>query len=1844
MNKGKARKIITILLLLVMSFNSVAAALAESNQTSPISSFKEELRTESMNKIEADFIDSVSDGEYAEAIVYLKSQVDSMSVAMEAENKLSSALTPYKTKLEVRKEVIGALKDTAEDTQQKLMKYLDQEEEKGTLVEYKPYYIINAIYVKATKEVIETISYMTEVEKIYENKVVKIDEPEVNAGEIQANADGLEWNIERIRANEVWGLGIDGTGVVVGIIDTGATWNHPALKTKWRGYNKNDPANPTSSGNWYDPINGSTLPVDEASIPHGSHVLGTILGQEPDGSNKIGAAPGATWIAAKAFTASGGSDSHILSAAEWMLAPGGDPAAAPDIINNSWGGAPGLDEWFKPMVAAWRAAGIIPVFSAGNERDSAAPSASVSAPANYAESFAVGATDINNKRGDFSRRGPGPYGNLKPDVSAPGVNIRSSVPGGYEGGWSGTSMSAPAVSGAMALILSANNSLSVEEVEALLKDTAIPMDDVDDPGFPNNGYGYGLIDTFEAVSRIAGGTGTIEGKVLIEGEDLKNPVILHNQEVFETYSGSGIVIQAEISDDVSIINTELLVKANGKSYWVTLPLTRTSGDYKSGIYSGTITDDIIGQAGIIYKIKAQDYDGNVVTSEEYKVAIKFGALPDEYATDFESYPTGWKLEGDWQWGIPASGIGPTPLSGTNLIATNLSGNYANSGDYALVSVPIDLRNTDLTLAQFRVSHWFDFESNRDKGTIYVTNDYGTTWTQVGSAYTGTQKEWKEIVINLNPYIGSTNPVYVAFRVTSDSSVQKVGWYLDDAKLLATDTKAPTTPANLSGKIVFSTVALQWDAAPDNDVQGYKIYRQDTAEGEYVLVGETSGTTYGDRDILPGNTYNYKVSAYDYAGNESTLTIPFTIQVKELGDYVYLAEFEHDNGSFTTGGTNNSWEWGIPVSGPGAALYGEKVWATSLTGNYLSSSNSFIESPEIQLPAEENSELTVGQWYEFENKYDKGYIQIAKKSGESWSAWADIAPGGFLTGEGKSWNELKIPLASSYAGQTIKIRFLLTSDGSVVKTGWYIDYVLIDTTEENTQKVGLMDRKAVHKELDSTDKKKETEAKAFQLSLSEKESINTVKYETVNDDVARSISSVTTGLPVDAVVTVLETGRSVKTNPADGRFKLKHAANEGDSTWTLRAEAYGFYSKEATVHVKEDQTIKKNFVLEEMPKGTITGRVVDRHSGDPAAFATIRVKEDLKLPVVTANENGEFIIPEVYEGTYTLKVIADGFEPGEVIVEVTGREATEIEIPLKRFVGYEEEIVYDDGTGENALVLNAAGNGLAIRVTPSQYGKVKGTNIFFWESSWPSPGGNQISITLYDTDDNGNPVKLDAQPKIVEVIRGEWNYIDLSEFGFSTDRDFFIATCQTEAGTASPGTGIDESSPYADRSYLYSGDTFTKLADEDTDGGLMIRARMEYSVDTPKITNLKEINYTNKDRIVVEGKVTADGKVNLYANGIKVEEVTSVDKTFCKEIPLTADKSIITATSELNGKETEPSEGKLVIKDKVAPQLTIESPIDDLTTKERVIDITGTVEDEYFDRLEMNDEKVEVVDGTFQVEKIVRQGENLFTIKAYDLAGNVTEKSVRILVKSDLPFITDLQPAEDISLTPGETLTVSFRSEPGGKGAFRVVLPSGISLQTNTAIAMEEVEEGYYVGTWVAPQAIINELIIEAEFTDKAGNTVTMAAEGNIHVVAEQGIRELTPSQDITLTGGEVLTISFKSKEGGEAAYRLVYPGNTVTKVAPVTMTEASPGYYVGTFTAPYNTKISGLQVEVIYTDVDGNKMTETAKGSINVVELITGDENTIKIEVPNKMELPERPSNMENPIVPIVPIEPKVAY
>ncbi|MDR7857930.1 carboxypeptidase regulatory-like domain-containing protein, partial [Tissierella sp.] len=1032
--------------------------------------------------------------------------------------------------------------------------------------------------------------------------------------------------------------------------------------------------------------------------------------------------------------------------------------------------------------------------------------------------------------------------------------------------------------------------------------------------------GYGMVNAFEAVSQVASGTGYIAGKVLQEGEDLEDLVINHEQEIFETYAGSDIEIVAEISDDVAIIEAELLVKQEGKSYWMLVPMNRVSGDHKDGTYKGTITYDMLLGDSIVYKVRARDYAGEVVVSQDYRIDISFGVIPGEYNQGFESNINGWIMDGIWEWGQP-SGTSPAPYEGNQLAGTILNGNYTANADSWMIAPPIDLRDNTLEAASLRYYQWYDMENNYDKAYVLVTDDFGATWTQV-ALYTGPGATWTEKTVNLDGYIGSTNPVFVAFRFTSDGSVHKAGWFIDNVRLFERDNEAPAVPTGLKAEAGLTGIKLNWIHSPDADISHYNVYRGEVAGGEYNLLIETPNNSYIDSEVVVGTTYYYVVTAEDTSGNVSGYTAEVSATPVEA-EVVFSANFENDNGGFTTGitvGTLNPWEWGVPVSGPNAAFSGEKLWATDLDANYQNKTDAYIETPAIVIPQDKLGILNFNHWVDMEGTttlYDYGQVQISKDNGATWTNITPAA-GGKYGKRVQAWANEEIYL-NGYVGETIKLRFFFHSDGSTAYNGWYIDdvnvmaidyeapepisgeeliyddgtaedalvlnaagnglavrftpssygtvegvnvyiwdnswptpggnrlgFVIYDgngtqigapvyrdnlvrgawntidlsgfnfstgsdfyistmqdaigtscpgtglddnansgrsrsylniggvlspladegpdyayaimmraivnyedaeaTVDNIMANRGLSIRKPLARNTDKALSLWSNEAEVKKLDYVDPvapnfnlKKVEVNNYKTVSDiEVANAPMARGGGIPVaDSVVTVLETGRSVKTDPITGKYSLRTPMG----TYTLRAEAYGYYSSEATVTVEEDLTVNNTFILEPKPQGTITGRVFDRYYGNPAAYAVIRVVEDSKVAPVVADADGNFTIPNVYEGTYTLKVIADGFDPGEATVEVIGNEIANVDIPLKRFVGFEDEIIYDDGTGENALVLNSTGYGLAVRFTPEQFGKVTGANVYFWDNSWPAPGGNRIGFTIYSTDANGVPSKV-----------------------------------------------------------------------------------------------------------------------------------------------------------------------------------------------------------------------------------------------------------------------------------------------------------------------------------------------------------------------------------------------------------------------------------------------------------------------------------------------------------------------
>ncbi|MGM7700842.1 S8 family serine peptidase [Pseudalkalibacillus sp. Hm43] len=791
--------IVTAMILLISTFLAPTANARTATDHVPSqsvnTSFKQEALSQKVSeKLETQF----KDQEQVTFFIKFNEQVDTKKVAKNAVDKAEKQkLTPYKKELAQRSAVVSALRSTAIGTQGNVKQFLDKQKTNKAVKDYQSFFIVNAMAVTANKEVMEQLAAFPEVAKVLPNEVRQLQPmPETKKastqGKVQNETNAVEWNVERIGAPAVWNMGIDGTGTVVANIDTGVQWDHPGLMEQYRGYDPANPGSPSHAMNWFDATANEDTPYDDQG--HGTHTMGTMVGAEPDGSNQVGVAPGAKWIAVKAFTAAGGTDVDLLEAGEWIIAPtdaegNPHPEMAPDVVNNSWGGGSGLDEWYRPMVQNWRAADIFPEFSAGNTTifNPGGPG-SIATPANYPESFATGATDINDNLASFSLEGPSPYDEIKPDVSAPGVNIRSTVPGSaYEGGWNGTSMAGPHVSAVVALLRQVDSSLTVDEMEEILLSTAEPMTNGEYPESPNNGYGYGLVNAFDAVSSVMNGLGVVKGQVTKEGEDAEAPTFEHSAPS-ETYAGLDLPLSLTATDNVSVTSV-MLEYEDADGNWQSAEAVRTEGDYLSGTYEAVIPGEAIAEPQLSYRWVVNDFGNNSVTSDEYEVAVLPG-ITTGYSTDFESQPTGWMSWGDnntWEWGAPTSGPGEA-ASGENVYATNLDGDYDNNANMTLMMPPIDLGEGP---AYLQFNNWYNLERNYDYGHLVISTDQ-ENWEQLVE-FNNVSDGWVEEEIDLSEYVNQR--IYIGFNVDSDGSVLREGWYIDDVRLSDTQLN-PSSKATL----------------------------------------------------------------------------------------------------------------------------------------------------------------------------------------------------------------------------------------------------------------------------------------------------------------------------------------------------------------------------------------------------------------------------------------------------------------------------------------------------------------------------------------------------------------------------------------------------------------------------------------------------------------------------------------------------------------------------------------------------------------------------------------------------------------------------------------------------------------------------------------------------------------------------------------------------------------------------------------------------------------------------------------------------------------------------------------
>lgn len=377
-------------------------------------------------------------------------------------------------------------------------------------LDFKPFWITNSILVRnVDASLFQKLQSLPNVIELEADKIsAHIIAPMVHEYHDEPAAAGVkrapEWNIEIIGAPAAWNI-TQGEGITVSNIDTGVLYTHEALIDNYRG---NNGGTFDHDYNWFDP-RGQRVPYDNNG--HGTHTMGTIAGSEASG---VGVAPGSRWIAAKGCASSSCATTDLIASAEWVLCPtrqggaGEDCTKGADLVSNSWGGGRGSSTYLT-YVTAWVDAGMVPLFSQGN---SGSLCSTANSPGDLGIVIGVGSTDKNDALSSFSSRGPGVGTNThplqKPDISAPGEQVRSAYPTSNTAyaTLSGTSMACPAVAGLTAMILSANPTITVDEVRDILIKTATT--DLPPPKggqttcasvpytqYPNYHYGFGRIDS-----------------------------------------------------------------------------------------------------------------------------------------------------------------------------------------------------------------------------------------------------------------------------------------------------------------------------------------------------------------------------------------------------------------------------------------------------------------------------------------------------------------------------------------------------------------------------------------------------------------------------------------------------------------------------------------------------------------------------------------------------------------------------------------------------------------------------------------------------------------------------------------------------------------------------------------------------------------------------------------------------------------------------------------------------------------------------------------------------------------------------------------------------------------------------------------------------------------------------------------------------------------------------------------------------------------------------------------------------------------------------------------------------
>ncbi|MEZ4771846.1 MAG: S8 family serine peptidase [Bacteroidia bacterium] len=496
--------------------------------------------------------------------------------------EMNENFNKLKTSLEDRSViVINSLQAKAASTQQPLLNFLraSANVEQNSI---ESFWITNLIYAEVNAAAVRDLSQRADVgqlELVIPPQVEEMKNMKMSPARPGNSVGGHENGHDVINAPAMWAMGYTGAGRKILVIDTGVEGNHPALKYNyWGNFVPHSQA-------WYA-VSSKPEPEDCTTSSHGSHVTGIAVGLDRITHDTIGVAFNATWMGAAAIqdAPSCTSAASTITAMQWAINPDGNAATIndrPDVINNSWGGDtastmnPALCTGAtQTAVNALEAAGIAVVTSAGNLGELGPSSLSSPGYSNYTlvNAFAVGAINGHNPnlpRASFSSQGPSICGGtgsllIKPEVVAPGVNVRSSVIGGYAQ-YEGTSMASPMTSGAFLLLKEAFPTLTGEQIKLALYYSAVDLG----PAGEDNQYGNGLIDVVAAYNYLIS-----QGNTPVQPSLDKDAMLVSVEQ-----QGDGVCDSAVVP--------EIVVRNTGKTAFTSLEISYEISNGASGTYNWT---------------------------------------------------------------------------------------------------------------------------------------------------------------------------------------------------------------------------------------------------------------------------------------------------------------------------------------------------------------------------------------------------------------------------------------------------------------------------------------------------------------------------------------------------------------------------------------------------------------------------------------------------------------------------------------------------------------------------------------------------------------------------------------------------------------------------------------------------------------------------------------------------------------------------------------------------------------------------------------------------------------------------------------------------------------------------------------------------------------------------------------------------------------------------------------------------------------------------------------------------------------------------------------------------------